>query len=91
LNVHNARELGAALRSRRQDLGWAQSDLAARVGVNRQWVVGVERGTSNPRTDLLLRALAVLGLDLSVNPSNPVTEPGPRAGADLDDLLSAYK
>lgn len=91
MKVHNARELGAALRSRRQDLGWAQSDLADMVGVRRQWVVGVERGTSNPRMDLFLRALAVLGLDLSVSPSSLATEAGPGAAADLDELLSGYK
>ena len=69
----------------------AQSDLADMVGVRRQWVVGVERGTSNPRMDLFLRALAVLGLDLSVSPSSLATEAGPGAAADLDELLSGYK
>ncbi len=91
MTVRNGRELGAAVRRQRRDLGWAQSDLAARIGVNRQWVVGLERGTSNPRLDLLLRALALLSLELSVAPSAAT---GPRPGAevpDLDNLLSSYR
>ena len=91
MTVHNARELGAAIRRRRADLGWTQADLATKVGGSRDWVVGIEAGTSNPRFDRLLRTLALLRLDLTVTPTAPPA-PGPAAPpSDLDTLLATFR
>jgi len=34
----------AVIRDRRKELGLEQADLASRIGVSRQWLIGVERG-----------------------------------------------
>ncbi|HEV2361390.1 MAG TPA: helix-turn-helix transcriptional regulator [Acidimicrobiales bacterium] len=91
MTVHNARELGAALRSQRVSLGWTQEELATKVGVSRDWVIGLERGTSNPTINLLLRTLTLLGLDLAVEPAGTATPTTAGAVTDLDTLLSGYR
>jgi HTH-type transcriptional regulator/antitoxin HipB len=64
--VHNQRELGAAIRDRRHNLGWTQAALASKVGVTRDWVIDLEAGQGNPQLRHLLRALDILGLRLTV-------------------------
>jgi HTH-type transcriptional regulator / antitoxin HipB len=64
--IRTSADLGAAIRSCRRALGLAQSDLAERVGVQRQWVVKIEGGKSTAEVGLVLRALAVLELELDL-------------------------
>jgi HTH-type transcriptional regulator/antitoxin HipB len=85
--LHTAREIGAAVRARRTSKGWTQEDLAAKVGVSRDWVSDLERGASNPRLNLLLRCLAVLDLGLGLVPD---ASTGPET-TDLDAVLSRHR
>lgn len=64
--VRNQRELGAAIKDRRRNLGWTQAALASKVGVTRDWVIDLEAGRANPQLRHLLRALDFLGLRLTV-------------------------
>lgn len=41
------RLLGSRIRVRRKELGWTQEDLAAKAGLDRSYVGGVERGERN--------------------------------------------
>ncbi len=66
MRVRSAEELGLVIRERRRKLGLNQRELAQRVGVSRQWIVGVEKGKPRAEVDLVLRTLNVLGLDLDV-------------------------
>jgi transcriptional regulator with XRE-family HTH domain len=65
----------------------SQQDLAALVGVSRQWIVGLEQGRTRD-IGLVLRTLARLGLALEI------VEAGrgrPESGTvDLDRLLSRF-
>lgn len=44
-----------------------QATLASIIGVNRRWVMEVERGKPRAEIDLVLKALAALGLTLSIH------------------------
>jgi HTH-type transcriptional regulator/antitoxin HipB len=57
-----------------------QATFATMVGVNRRWVMEIERGKPRAEVGLVLKALEALGLNMSVD-SNKQSSP---AGNDLD-------
>lgn len=65
MNLRTASDIGAAIRERRRQLGRGQADLAAEIGVSRQWLSGVENGRPGAELGLVLRTLNILGLRLS--------------------------
>lgn len=71
MKIRSAKDIGIAMRERRRLLGLTQDALAQRIGVGRQWVVGVERGRARPDVRLILRAMRVLGLVLEVRAESP--------------------
>ncbi len=66
MRVTTAKEIGLAIRQRRQELGLSQQALADRVDVGRQWIVEIEQGKPRAEIDLMLRTLDALGLQVSV-------------------------
>lgn len=48
-------ELGHLIRGKRQQAGISQEELAARSGLDRTYISGVERGTRNPSVTALLK------------------------------------
>lgn len=58
--------LGAAIRSRRGDLGLTQEDLALSIGVNRKVIGQLEGGKETVRLDIALKAARALGLNVGV-------------------------
>lgn len=50
------------LRQAREQLGFSQEALAREVGVSRQTIVNIERGTNEPRVLLALAIAAVVGI-----------------------------
>src|SRR6202167_3330361 len=72
-------ELGEAVAARRKALKLRQSEVAARAGLTRGYLVGFERGQATEfGSRKLLAVLAVLGLEISF------TEVG--ASGTLDEL-----
>lgn len=99
--VRVPRDLGAAVRGRRRDLGWSQDRVADRADVSRRWLSSLEAGKPSVELDLVLRVLDALGLELQVAPADdslllPAVAAKPRpsydavelADVDLDDLLA---
>jgi y4mF family transcriptional regulator len=82
VHVRTARDLGAAVRHRRREMGWTQARLAEAVGSTRAWVIGLEQGKAGAELGLVLRALTALGLVADVVPA-----PVAHGGVDLDELL----
>ena len=78
--VDSPEALGQVLRAARRRRGLTQQELAETLGASRDWVNRVERGRA-PRAEflLVLRALASVGLTLSVEDANPLP--------DLDAVL----
>jgi y4mF family transcriptional regulator len=65
MELRDAADVAAALRSARMAKGLTQQQLATRLGVSRQWVVSVEGGAPTAHLDLVLRALHEVGLGLN--------------------------
>lgn len=89
MRVRTPIDLGLLIRGRRQALDLDQETLARRVGVSRQWIVGVEGGKPGAPIGLLLRTLQVLGLGLRVDEGGGTEgNPGPgRRGRATTPLL----
>jgi HTH-type transcriptional regulator/antitoxin HipB len=86
--VRSVKDLGALVRERRNRLRWSQTELAAKIGVQRLWVSQFESGKTTAHIGLVMRALRALDLELQIGPP-------PDAGAgesaqpiDLDALLA---
>lgn len=59
-------ELAEAVRSRREELGWSQRQLAERAGMIQPGVARFEAGGTTPTIPVLERLASVLGLQLTV-------------------------
>lgn len=57
---------GSAIRRQRELLRLSQEELAARSGLDRTYISGVERGVRNPTLDVMQRIATALGSDLDV-------------------------
>lgn len=92
MHIRTPRDLGLIIRERRRALGLEQQELADRVGVSRQWVVGVEKGKPRAAAGLLLKTLTALGLALDVRedrlPGVSLTAPTP---VDIDAVVAAAR
>jgi HTH-type transcriptional regulator/antitoxin HipB len=62
ITLHNAEQLGAAIRLKRREKNLTQSELAKLLGAERKWVLNLESGNSKAEIGLVLRAIEVLGL-----------------------------
>jgi HTH-type transcriptional regulator / antitoxin HipB len=68
--VYSTAQLGAVIRHARARQGISQADLAARAGVERQWVVLFENGRApGASMSTVIRVLDELGLRLTVEPA----------------------
>lgn len=64
------------IRSRRQELGLRQDELAALAGVSIRFVHTLEQGKPTVRLDKVLAVLGQLGLDLVLEPGTGVIRHG---------------
>jgi len=69
--VATPRDIGAAIKERRKQLGLGQAELAARAGVSRQWLIQVEGGKPGVALGLVLRLLNSLGMRLALDGYDP--------------------
>lgn len=88
MSIRTPADLGAVIREHRKLRGFDQAELAKRIGVSRQWVIGIERGRARAELGLVLRALDALGIQLNVLLPNPKPI---AAGPDIDAIVSAAK
>lgn len=71
--VGTSRDWGNIVRDRRTDLGLTQAEVAARIGMARQWVVRFESGYAGSASlDSLVKLLDALALDVRVDPVEPL-------------------
>ena len=89
--IRTPADLGAAIRDKRKQLGLDQSTLAKRVGVSRQWVIGIERGHARAALGLVLRAFDVLGIRLDVNAKQPTHRSSPSSAIDINAIVAKAK
>lgn len=92
MRVHTPLDLGLLIRETRRQKSLHQNDLAQMVGVSRQWIVEVEHGKPRAELGLVLRTLAVLGVNLDAETGVSVPNVAtPLALVDLDDLLDGAR
>jgi HTH-type transcriptional regulator/antitoxin HipB len=84
MNIRAAKDLGALIRDRRNELGFTQQELADKTGVSRVWLVALEKGKASAQLDLVLRTLRQLGLELrAVSAMSAPSSPG----IDLGEII----
>lgn len=92
--INSIRDVAAAVRGRRQNLGLSQAAVARLAGVSRQWVSEFESGKPAAELRLVIRLLDALGLSLSLDERDrddrTSLPPTPRP-VDLDVLLDDYR
>ncbi|HXO73044.1 MAG TPA: helix-turn-helix domain-containing protein [Bradyrhizobium sp.] len=89
--IRTPADLGAVIRDGRKQLGLDQSTLAKRIGVSRQWVIGVERGHARAAMGLVLRAIDALGIRLDAITA-PTSRHGSTASAvDINAIVDKAK
>lgn len=66
--ISSATDLGSFIRSRREELGVLQGDLAGSAGVDQANLSKIERGAATATLDTYLRLCKALGIDLLAEP-----------------------
>lgn len=89
--IRSIREIAAAVRGRRQDLGLSQAELASRAGVSRKWISEFESGKSTAELGLVLRVLDALGWSLELDEEVDNQGQQRRGAVDLDLLLGQLR
>jgi HTH-type transcriptional regulator / antitoxin HipB len=87
--IRTPADLGAVVRDRRKRLGLGQATLAEKIGVSRQWVVGIERGHSRAELGLVMRTLDALGIRLETKDRDAT--PRLPSGPDIDAIVAAAR
>jgi HTH-type transcriptional regulator/antitoxin HipB len=86
--VRSVKDLGALVRDQRKFLGWSQSVLASKIGVQRLWVSQFEAGKTTAHIGLVMRTLRALELESQVGVAPPLGPGSANSGlVDLDALL----
>ena len=78
-------DVAALARKKRRELGLAQAQLAAAVGVGREWIIDFEKGKSTVEWGLVFRTLKELGLEIDLAESRQI--PPSNAEDDLTAIL----
>ena len=89
IHVRRADDIAGLIKARREALGLSQQALADRLTVSRKWVNEIERGNSNAKLGLVLRALNELGIDLfgqSTTTAETRSTPEPVDEIDIDSI-----
>jgi HTH-type transcriptional regulator / antitoxin HipB len=83
MQIRTAKDIGALIRDQRKKQKLDQAELAEKVGVNRRWVLEVERGKPGAEIGLVLKTLDALGLTLSIEGE---AAPRRRGGREIEPV-----
>jgi HTH-type transcriptional regulator/antitoxin HipB len=89
--IRTPADLGAVIRDRRKQLGLDQSTFAKRIGVSRQWVIGVERGHARAAMGLVLRAIDALGVRLDAGTESISRRGSNPSAVDINTIVAKAK
>ena len=91
MRVTSIHDLASAVRGRRRALGLTQAELAARMGVSRDWIISFEAG--KPKVELILVLRLLDALDLKLDVTQPCDGQDSRLAEPtaLDALLDEYR
>lgn len=86
--IRTTRGLGAAVKTRRLELGWSQAKLADHLRVQRQWVIRLEAGADGAEIGTVLKALTVLGLSIVIGNESSDASKKTAPTSNLDDVFA---
>lgn len=66
--IHTSQDFGAAIRSRRKELGYTQATLASFCGCSTVFLSALEHGKQTAELERVLRIANTLGLNVSLEP-----------------------
>jgi HTH-type transcriptional regulator / antitoxin HipB len=89
--VRTPADLGAVIRDKRKQLGLDQATFAKRIGVSRQWVIGVERGHARAAMGLVLRAIDALGIRLDAGIDQTSRRGSTSSAIDINAIVAKAK
>jgi HTH-type transcriptional regulator/antitoxin HipB len=89
--VRTPSDLGALIRDQRKQLGLDQSALAKRIGVSRQWVIGVEQGHARAALGLVLRAIDALDIRLQASVEKKSPRGQSASAVDINAIVAKAK
>ena len=91
MKARSIKDMAAAVRGRRKDLGMTQAELARRAGVSRKWIYEFEAGKPTAELGLVMRVLDGLDFDLELAPRSSAPSPHRGETVDLDALLDEHR
>jgi len=93
MQIRTAKDIGALIRDKRKNQKLDQAELAKKVGVNRRWVLEVERGKPRAEIGLILKTLDALGLTVSIDVEAAARRRGDREiePVDIDAIIENAK
>lgn len=93
MQIRTASDIGALIRDQRKNQKLDQAELAKKVGVNRRWVLEVERGKPRAEVGLVLKTLDALGLTLLIEGQTAARRRGGREieSVDIDAIVENAK
>jgi transcriptional regulator with XRE-family HTH domain len=91
MQVNSISDLAAAVRGRRMALRLTQAELAARIGVSRDWVTAFEAAKPGVELALVLRLLDALDLRFELSELGTGADSPASRSVDLDVLLEEYR
>ncbi len=91
MRIGSIRDMAAAMRGRRTDLGLSQAALARRARVSRKWISEFEAGKPTAELGLVIRVLDELGIVLDLNSGEEAAPSGAAKRVDLDALLDEQR
>lgn len=95
ISIISSDDFAVSVRQRRQELKLSQAQVAAQVGVSRQWIIDIEKGKPRAELELALKLLQTLDLQLQLKtqktPSVTNTKIDAEAGeAKIQALAKAF-
>ena len=95
MHLRTPTDIGLLIREKRRALSLDQAELARRVGVSRQWIIGIEKGKARADLSLVMRTLDALGIVLWAEDENSAAaqqpgDPLPFSAVRVADVLAAH-
>lgn len=75
VHARKARDLSSALAAARRRRGWSQAEMAARIGVSRDYIGDLESGELGLQVNRLMRLFGELGVGVVLTLPDSPAEP----------------
>lgn len=88
MHIRSPRDLGLVVRAERRAQEMTQAELAARAGVTREWIVGLEKGNRGAEVGRVLQVLGALRLAVYVPAGSAAPRPNAKSVSRIDAIVA---